>query len=643
MKQLLEFAFIFINLNVIYLVVGTKSESYCKDFEIEIQNGQRHPAFINDQIFGVEGKIRLECNSGYAVNGTNIFVCIMISNNTFEWYPNPKNIPSCVKKPVCEDFEMPIEDVERFPPYRQGVVYKHGDTIDYFCDSSKGLAFPTIDAVKSKKCVFTNWEPKEEARCVRVCDSGDLQIEHGYRLPRYVEGVKISQVEFHCDQGYRLVGAKIMNCDETNNWTPVYPPTCEITPYCDAPSKLFYAPYQPLKSEYAVDDIIYYKCLSGGKQFQSKCLSHNTWSDPSIECHSGAKIACSRPQNLKNGAVFCRNQDPTSAECCKYNQVVQFTCAAGYVLVGRSAWRCGTNGNYVDLVTDRVVNQTAVQCRPIEVTTNYPVDGGRVKSHVTSSSMVRVMSWVAGGVFSSLLLIIALAFCKPKLRNIKRRWRDFREDESRLIVNGQEVHLPSYDEANTWQPDMWVEPQLPPLLNSLSSALPPPTIDRSPRVADQPMSINQFLCEPIGIEDGQLETEEKNSAERNSEEPCCSRSLLKFDVEVLPVSSSTPLIKSLPANQTTEEAADCSLIGSNEDERESLLRDDSKVTASTSIGFGDSFVASKKEDDDSFSEEAQKSNTDFFRIISSDVQIQKNTFQREKSKTARSKTKWTKF
>ena len=71
----------------------------CKDFEIEIQNGQRHPAFINDQIFGVEGKIRLECNSGYAVNGTNIFVCIMISNNTFEWYPNPKNIPSCVKKP----------------------------------------------------------------------------------------------------------------------------------------------------------------------------------------------------------------------------------------------------------------------------------------------------------------------------------------------------------------------------------------------------------------------------------------------------------------------------------------------------------------------------------------------------------------
>ena len=213
-------------------------------------------------------------------------------------------------------------------------------------------------------------------------------------------------------------------------------------------------------------------------------------------------------------------------------------------------------------------------------------------------------------------------------------------------MNGQEVHLPSYDEANTWQPDMWVEPQLPPLLNSLSSALPPPTIDRSPRVADQPMSINQFLCEPIGIEDGQLETEEKNSAERNSEEPCCSRSLLKFDVEVLPVSSSTPLIKSLPANQTTEEAADCSLIGSNEDERESLLRDESKVTgcfvclvvnfllsftknlpffvyvtASTSIGFGDSFVASKKEDDDSFSEEAQKSNTGWFNVKKFNIMI----------------------
>lgn len=34
---------------------------------------------------------------------------------------------------------------------------------------------------------------------------------------------------------------------------------------------------------------------------------------------------------------------------------------------------------------------------------------------------------------------------------------------------------------------------------------------------------------------------------------------------------------------------------------------------------------------------------DFFRMISPDVQIQKNTFQREKSQTVRNKTKWTKF
>ena len=154
-------------------------------------------------------------------------------------------------------------------------------------------------------------------------------------------------------------------------------------------------------------------------------------------------------------------------------------------------------------------------------------------------------------------------------------------------MNGQEVHLPSYDEANTWQPDIWVEPQLPPLLNSLSCSL-PPTNNAQQQVTDQPISINQFLNEPIIGEksaSGQLvavgETEKK-FPKQNSDEPCCSRSLQQFDVHaedktsVVPTSSSTPLIKSFLTNQITDEMADCSLIGSTEDEHESLLKDESK-------------------------------------------------------------------
>jgi len=36
---------------------------------------------------------------------------------------------------------------------------------------------------------------------------------------------------------------------------------------------------------------------------------------------------------------------------------------------------------------------------------------------------------VTSGVLVLLLIVVAFAFCKPRLKEIKRRWRDFREDE----------------------------------------------------------------------------------------------------------------------------------------------------------------------------------------------------------------------
>lgn len=66
-----------------------------------------------------------------------------------------------------------------------------------------------------------------------------------------------------------------------------------------------------------------------------------------------------------------------------------------------------------------------------------------------SDETLRQVFGVAAGVLVILSAVIIFALCRPKLINMKRRWRELRDDEDELIIDGRRIVLPSYEEATT--------------------------------------------------------------------------------------------------------------------------------------------------------------------------------------------------
>jgi len=62
---------------------------------------------------------------------------------------------------------------------------------------------------------------------------------------------------------------------------------------------------------------------------------------------------------------------------------------------------------------------------PVATTAPYHSE----QQYPLSGDMIRTVVGVASGVLSLLLIVIVLSFCKPRLQDFKRLWRDKREDE----------------------------------------------------------------------------------------------------------------------------------------------------------------------------------------------------------------------
>ncbi|XP_070563038.1 LOW QUALITY PROTEIN: sushi, von Willebrand factor type A, EGF and pentraxin domain-containing protein 1-like [Ptychodera flava] len=152
-------------------------------------------------------------------------------------------------------------------------------------------------------------------------------------------------IKFLCQQGYRLEGNAVIQCNAKGQWT--LPPACEALS-CNAVASI--ANGYVSAPSHKVNATIAYGCRAGyelhGRE-TSLCQPDQTWSNPPPVCQP---VSCGTPHPLINGFVDGHSY-------LVYNSIVKYKCINGYVLVGNETTRCQATKTWTTL---------KASCEPVE-------------------------------------------------------------------------------------------------------------------------------------------------------------------------------------------------------------------------------------------------------------------------------------
>ncbi|XP_067913345.1 sushi, von Willebrand factor type A, EGF and pentraxin domain-containing protein 1-like isoform X3 [Heterodontus francisci] len=149
------------------------------------------------------------------------------------------------------------------------------------------------------------------------------------------------QVDFHCEQGYRLVGRAFRLC-KAGGWDGQVP-TCESIECDDLPPILNGRTPLPTYAEnWEYGMVARYSCtgdysLIGAEELL--CTETGKWDKDPPTCKV---VRCHRPKLIVNGQIVS-GFGPTY----KYQDAITYTCNKGYEMVGSSAIVCSENNTFV--------------------------------------------------------------------------------------------------------------------------------------------------------------------------------------------------------------------------------------------------------------------------------------------------------
>uniref|UniRef100_H2Y871 Sushi domain-containing protein n=1 Tax=Ciona savignyi TaxID=51511 RepID=H2Y871_CIOSA len=295
------------------------------------------------------------------------------------------------------------------------------------------------------------------------CQSANPLVAHGWPPG--------ALAEYYCEERFTLKPNVETRTCRRGSWTGITP-TCAPR-MCAPPPAISQGSYSPMLHEYSEGSRVVYACVDGFQPLGHTtivCMANLLWSTSPPSCYSAATTAvevmdCSQPPGIDNGEIFCclPNAEVTGV-CCPVGGSLQFACNGGFTLQGGlPEWTCNVMGGWNEGLSSYPTSGKPLYPQCISDVTSVATPRDDTGGY--NDNMMHTVLGVAVGVLCLLLLVVVLAFCRPKIRSMKRRWRDIREDENGLIVNGQRVTLPSYEQATT-SDITWTEPTT--MLNSLS-------------------------------------------------------------------------------------------------------------------------------------------------------------------------------
>ncbi|XP_044871826.1 C4b-binding protein alpha chain-like isoform X2 [Mauremys mutica] len=194
----------------------SEHQEFCRKIRCsspDITNGKAIP---RKETYMYEDKIRIECNSGYALKNKNgLIKC----EHNRAWHPP---LPIC--EPACES---PARIANGRDDRGLKDVFLVGSSVTYECDRGWSLV-----GVSSIQCTAGYWgtprwnapvpECKESLRCPNPV------IEHGEQVSEYTEYTVGNHVEFQCESGYILKGSKSTQCQANGTWDPPVPSCIKV-------------------------------------------------------------------------------------------------------------------------------------------------------------------------------------------------------------------------------------------------------------------------------------------------------------------------------------------------------------------------------------------------------------------------------
>ncbi|XP_053321831.1 sushi, von Willebrand factor type A, EGF and pentraxin domain-containing protein 1 [Spea bombifrons] len=259
----------------------------------------------------VGNTVNFDCKPGYQLIGSDNSFCL--SNRKWS-----HEIPLCVLIACKAPNEILNGYIEAFNYTYMGVIY-------YKCD----IGYEMHGSGK-RTCQGNGKWDGDEPICIPVFCGQPAVLKNGQiKGNEYTYG---KDVEYECNEGYRLNGDPKRTCLETGNWSGTMPFCTLIT--CEIPTTI--ANGVVSGTDYRIGRQILYKCNEGYKLHGTAkltCLSDGTWDEQAPLCDP---INCGPPEDISYGLL--------TSSGFNYNEYVEYSCFPGYEIQGSPSRQCLATG-----------------------------------------------------------------------------------------------------------------------------------------------------------------------------------------------------------------------------------------------------------------------------------------------------------
>lgn len=285
-----------------------------------------------------------ECDVGYETVGASVLTCG--ADGSFASLP-----------PTCAKIKCPPPD-----PPTNGNLQVEEDVLVYSC-----LPGYQLQGQARRSCLPTGVWDGQAAVCIAKTCPTPGPISDGYMDGK--ETTYGSDINYFCNDGFRLVGTARLSCLATAMWSAEFP-TCE---------KVSCGPARPVEygtvvgTSFLYQDVVTYQCEQGfsltGHRVRT-CLANSSWSGEDPVCK---EILCPDPPDIEHS-----ENDASDDENANFglDVVVEYTCDEGYQLTGStSSITCQENGTW---------SQPFPVCVPV----SCPALTGPDNGHVTGDDII---------------------------------------------------------------------------------------------------------------------------------------------------------------------------------------------------------------------------------------------------------------